>query len=72
MAVFGGKLVKKSPNMAFFGALRANTSTFCSFTANGAIGNYAHAKKNKIKEWLLNHETKHSEMYFKNSLDKKY
>jgi len=33
MAVFGGKSVKNAPNMAFFGALRANSSTFCSFTA---------------------------------------
>ena len=33
MTVFGGKLGKNAPNMAFFGALRANRGTFCSFTA---------------------------------------
>ena len=33
MTVFGGKSGKNAPNMAFFGALRANRSTFCSFTA---------------------------------------
>ena len=33
MTVFGGKLVKNAPNLAFFGALRANRSTFGSFTA---------------------------------------
>ena len=33
MTVFGGKSVKNAPNMAFFGALRANRGTFCSFTA---------------------------------------
>ena len=31
--VFSGKSVKNAPNMAFFVALRANRSTFCSFTA---------------------------------------
>ena len=28
MTVFGGKLGKNAPNMAFFGALRANRGTF--------------------------------------------
>ena len=33
MTVFGGKSGKNAPNMAFFGALRANKGTFCSITA---------------------------------------
>ena len=33
MTGFGEKSVKNAPNMAFFGALRANRSTFCLFTA---------------------------------------
>ena len=33
MTGFGGKSVRKAPNMAFFGALRAYRNTFCSFTA---------------------------------------
>ena len=33
MTGFGEKSVKNAPNMAFFGALRANRSAFCSFTA---------------------------------------
>jgi len=33
MTVFGGELGKNAPNMAFFGALRENRCTFCSFTA---------------------------------------
>ena len=33
MTGFGGKSVRKVPNMAFFGALRGYRGTFCSFTA---------------------------------------
>ena len=39
MTVFGGKLGKNAPNMAFFGALRANRSTFCSFTYSKSAEN---------------------------------
>lgn len=35
--------------------------------ASGASGNYAKAQKNSIKEWLLEHEAKHSEMYFRST-----
>ena len=37
MTVFGGKSVRKAPNMAFFGALRAHRGFFCSFTTIATV-----------------------------------
>ena len=40
MTVFDGKLSKNAPNMAFFGALRANRGTF--------LLNYSKSAENKM------------------------
>ena len=47
MTVFGGKSVKNAPNMAFFGALRANKMSFEIHLTTIPTGSLSFGMKNR-------------------------